>query len=118
MARQYLDYLLSEENFEEAAMQCPRILGKNKELWEAETLKFHKLRQLKVCVFCVEECCIICKYIHLFVLHNCYQICTIMWVCFFETNKSRHQPTRERKEEAANLKINTSKKKMKSFMFQ
>ena len=51
VARQYLDYLLSEENFEEAAMQCPRILGKNKELWEAETLKFHKLRQLKVCVF-------------------------------------------------------------------
>ncbi|XP_078322201.1 vacuolar protein sorting-associated protein 41 homolog isoform X1 [Crassostrea virginica] len=48
VARQYLDYLLSEENFEEAAMQCPRILGKNKELWEAETLKFHKLRQLKV----------------------------------------------------------------------
>lgn len=44
----YLEYLLEEGNYEEAARQCPRILGKNKEPWEEQTWKFQKLRQLKV----------------------------------------------------------------------
>lgn len=44
----YLEYLLEEGNYEEAARQCPRILGKNKESWEEQTWKFQKLRQLKV----------------------------------------------------------------------
>ncbi|XP_061193823.1 vacuolar protein sorting-associated protein 41 homolog isoform X5 [Saccostrea echinata] len=48
VAKQYLHFLLEEGNFEEAARQCPRILGKNKELWEEETWKFQKYKQLKV----------------------------------------------------------------------
>lgn len=44
----YLEYLLEMGNYEEAARQCPRILGKNKESWEEQTWKFQKLRQLKV----------------------------------------------------------------------
>lgn len=44
----YLEYLLEEGNYEEAARQCPRILGKNRESWEEQTWKFQKLRQLKV----------------------------------------------------------------------
>ncbi|XP_065929628.1 vacuolar protein sorting-associated protein 41 homolog isoform X2 [Magallana gigas] len=47
VAMKYLEYLLEEGNYEEAARQCPRILGKNKESWEEQTWKFQKLRQLK-----------------------------------------------------------------------
>lgn len=51
----YLEYLLEMGNYEEAARQCPRILGKNKESWEEQTWKFQKLRQLKV-IFITSVC--------------------------------------------------------------
>ncbi|XP_048755315.1 vacuolar protein sorting-associated protein 41 homolog isoform X2 [Ostrea edulis] len=48
VAKQYLEFLLENDNFVEAARQCSRILGKNKELWEEEIWKFHSHKQLKV----------------------------------------------------------------------
>jgi hypothetical protein len=44
----YLDYLLDERDFDGAAQLCVKILGKKKELWEAQVLKFHQIHQLKV----------------------------------------------------------------------
>ena len=46
----YLDYLLDERDFDGAAQLCVKILGKKKELWEAQVWKFHKIHQLKVSV--------------------------------------------------------------------
>ncbi|KAK3103437.1 hypothetical protein FSP39_019243 [Pinctada imbricata] len=47
IAKQYLQYLLDDGQFEEAALQCPRILGKNRQLWEEEVYKFQKINQLR-----------------------------------------------------------------------
>ena len=48
VGRQYLDFLLSTEQFAQAGVLCSKVLGQNKSLWEAEILKFVKLKQLKV----------------------------------------------------------------------
>ncbi|KAJ8313760.1 hypothetical protein KUTeg_008321 [Tegillarca granosa] len=47
IGRQYLDSLMDEGDYEEAARLCVKILGKSKEKWEEEVLKFHKINQLK-----------------------------------------------------------------------
>ncbi|XP_070565310.1 vacuolar protein sorting-associated protein 41 homolog [Ptychodera flava] len=47
IGRSYLNYLLDEQKYDEAARQCVKVLGKNKELWENEVFKFAKIHQLK-----------------------------------------------------------------------
>ncbi|CAG5117731.1 unnamed protein product, partial [Candidula unifasciata] len=47
IGRAYLDYLLEEQEYEEAGRLCVKILGKKKESWEEEIYKFAKIHQLK-----------------------------------------------------------------------
>ena len=47
IGKQYLNYLLEEKGYDEAARLCIKILGKNKELWEEEVYKFAQIQQLK-----------------------------------------------------------------------
>jgi hypothetical protein len=47
IGRAYLDYLLEENKFSEAVKMCPKILGKRKDLWEDEIVKFAKIGQLR-----------------------------------------------------------------------
>ncbi|KAL5007431.1 hypothetical protein ScPMuIL_016237 [Solemya velum] len=47
IGRRYLNFLLEEQRFDDAAQLCVKILGKNKDLWETEVYKFTKIKQLK-----------------------------------------------------------------------
>ncbi|XP_060554893.1 vacuolar protein sorting-associated protein 41 homolog isoform X2 [Ruditapes philippinarum] len=47
IGRQFLNYLIEQNRFEDAAKLCVKIFGRNKELWEAEAYKFAKMGQLK-----------------------------------------------------------------------
>ncbi|XP_077978241.1 vacuolar protein sorting-associated protein 41 homolog [Glandiceps talaboti] len=47
IGKAYLTYLLDEGKYEDAARQCVKVLGKNRELWENEVFKFAKIQQLK-----------------------------------------------------------------------
>ncbi|XP_072932333.1 vacuolar protein sorting-associated protein 41 homolog [Epargyreus clarus] len=44
---QYLDHLLSEQLFEEAAILCARICKNDKVLWEKQIMKFDNVKQLR-----------------------------------------------------------------------
>lgn len=56
IGRAYLDYLLEEQDYDEAGRLCVKILGKKKESWEEEIFKFAKIHQLKVILYCVFIC--------------------------------------------------------------
>ncbi|CAH0701503.1 unnamed protein product [Spodoptera exigua] len=45
---QYLDHLMAEHLFEEAAILCARICKNDKNLWETQILKFSEVNQLRV----------------------------------------------------------------------
>lgn len=70
VGRAYLDYLLEEQEYDEAGRLCVKILGKKKESWEEEIYKFAKIHQLKVrkkkiyeylfCIFSRYICCFYC----------------------------------------------------------
>ncbi|KAK0051675.1 vacuolar protein sorting-associated protein 41 [Biomphalaria pfeifferi] len=47
IGREYLNYLLEEEAYDDAGRLCVKILGRKKESWEEEILKFAKIQQLK-----------------------------------------------------------------------
>ncbi|XP_052869808.1 vacuolar protein sorting-associated protein 41 homolog [Anopheles cruzii] len=47
VARLYLDHLLSQQQFDEAAKLCTRVFGTDKQLWEEEVYKFVKVKQLR-----------------------------------------------------------------------
>ncbi|XP_006824071.2 vacuolar protein sorting-associated protein 41 homolog [Saccoglossus kowalevskii] len=47
IGKTYLNHLLDEEEYDQAARMCVKILGKNKDLWESEVYKFAKIQQLK-----------------------------------------------------------------------
>ena len=48
VGQRYLEVLLSTNQFQQAGILCTKILGRDKQLWEAEVIKFAKLKQLKV----------------------------------------------------------------------
>ncbi|CAG0885065.1 unnamed protein product [Darwinula stevensoni] len=48
IGRSYLDHMLRNGHFEQAAALCPKVLGKDQRLWEEEVYKFAHLKQLKV----------------------------------------------------------------------
>ena len=47
IGKEFLDWLLAEDQFDHAAQQCTQILGRNKELWEQYVYKFAQIKQLK-----------------------------------------------------------------------
>lgn len=47
VARLYLDHLLDENRYEEAAQLCRRVFGTDIKLWEEEIYKFVKIQQLR-----------------------------------------------------------------------
>lgn len=47
VARLYLDHLLEQERYDEAAKLCQQIFGNDKVLWEEEVFKFVKVQQLR-----------------------------------------------------------------------
>ncbi|XP_052801970.1 vacuolar protein sorting-associated protein 41 homolog isoform X2 [Mya arenaria] len=47
IGRSFLNYLLENGRFEDAARLCVKVFGKNKDYWEAEAYVFAKLGQLK-----------------------------------------------------------------------
>lgn len=47
VARLYVDHLLADKKFEQAAQLCSMIFEDNKDLWEEEVYKFVKVKQLK-----------------------------------------------------------------------
>lgn len=47
VARLYVDHLLAEQRFEEAAQLCSRTFGSDTALWEEEVYKFVKIQQLR-----------------------------------------------------------------------
>jgi len=48
VGHKFLNYLLQEQRFEDAAKLCVKIYGRNKELWESEAYRFSKIGQLRV----------------------------------------------------------------------
>lgn len=48
MGLKFLNYLIDERRFEDAARLCTKIYGRNKDFWEAEAYRFAKIGQLKV----------------------------------------------------------------------
>lgn len=47
VCRLYVDHLLGQEQYEEAAKLCSRVFENNKELWEEEVYKFVKVKKLR-----------------------------------------------------------------------
>lgn len=47
VTRLYVDYLLGQQRYEEAAKLCLRVFENNKDLWEEEVYKFVKVKQLR-----------------------------------------------------------------------
>lgn len=47
VARIYVDHLVQQKKFEEAAKLCLNVFGTNKDLWEEEVYKFVKVKQLR-----------------------------------------------------------------------
>lgn len=47
VTRLYVDHLLAQESYDEAAQLCLRVFKNNKELWEEEVYKFVKVKQLR-----------------------------------------------------------------------
>lgn len=47
VARLYVDHLLADKKFDQAAQLCSMIFEDNKDLWEEEVYKFVKVKQLK-----------------------------------------------------------------------
>lgn len=47
VARLYVDHLLAEHKYEEAAQLCSRTFGSDTVLWEEEVYKFVKIQQLR-----------------------------------------------------------------------
>lgn len=47
VTRLYVDHLLSQQRYEEAAKLCLRVFENNKDLWEEEVYKFVKVKQLR-----------------------------------------------------------------------
>jgi vacuolar protein sorting-associated protein 41 len=47
VTRLYVDHLLSQQRYDEAAKLCLRIFQDNKDLWEEEVYKFVKVKQLR-----------------------------------------------------------------------
>lgn len=47
VARRYVDHLLAEQQYEEAAQLCSRTFGSDTALWEEEVYKFVKIQQLR-----------------------------------------------------------------------
>lgn len=47
VTRLYVDHLLSEGKFDDAAQLCLRVFENNKDLWEEEVYKFVKVKQLR-----------------------------------------------------------------------
>lgn len=47
VARLYVDHLLNQKMYEEAAKLCLDVFGNNKDLWEEEVYKFVKVKQLR-----------------------------------------------------------------------
>ncbi|KAK7067619.1 Vacuolar protein sorting-associated protein 41, partial [Halocaridina rubra] len=48
IGRMYLDNLMSQGSYQEAAKLCTRILGSDKALWEEAVVRFNRVRQLRV----------------------------------------------------------------------
>jgi len=46
----YLDMLINQKDYQEAALMCDRILGKSKKLWEDEVYRFAKHNKLKILI--------------------------------------------------------------------
>lgn len=47
VARLYVDHLLTEQRYEDAARLCSRAFGSDTTLWEEEVYKFVKIQQLR-----------------------------------------------------------------------
>lgn len=47
VARLYLDHLLEQKRYDEAAKLCKQAFGNDKVLWEEEVFKFVKVQQLR-----------------------------------------------------------------------
>lgn len=47
VARLYLDHLLKQKKYDEAAKLCQQAFGNDKKLWEEEVFKFVKVQQLR-----------------------------------------------------------------------
>lgn len=47
VARLYLDHLLGEKKYDEAAKLCQQAFGNDKVLWEEEVFKFVKVQKLR-----------------------------------------------------------------------
>lgn len=47
VARLYVDHLLGQQKYEEAAQLCSRAFGSDTVLWEEEVYKFVKIQQLR-----------------------------------------------------------------------
>lgn len=47
VARLYLDHLLEDERYDDAAKLCLNAFGNDKVLWEEEVFKFVKVQQLR-----------------------------------------------------------------------
>ncbi|XP_064648417.1 vacuolar protein sorting-associated protein 41 homolog [Lineus longissimus] len=47
IGRQYLNHLIENVKFDDAARLCIKVLGKNKQFWEEEVYKFARIQQLK-----------------------------------------------------------------------
>ena len=47
VARLYVDHLLADQRYEEAAQLCSRAFGSDTPLWEEEVYKFVKIQQLR-----------------------------------------------------------------------
>lgn len=48
VARLYLDHLLEQKNYDEAAKLCQTTFGNDKVLWEEEVFKFVKVQKLRL----------------------------------------------------------------------
>lgn len=48
VGHKYLNFLIGQRRYEDAARRCVNIYGRNKDLWEAEAYRFAKIGQLKV----------------------------------------------------------------------
>ena len=56
VGKEYLDYLIDERRYEDAARLCVRHLGNNRQLWQREAFRFSELQQLKVSEGCARAC--------------------------------------------------------------
>ena len=48
IGKKFLNDLIDQERYEDAARLCKKIFGQNKDLWEQEAYRFAGIHQLKV----------------------------------------------------------------------